>query len=174
MISKDFLETWARTALSRSHPALGQPLATFPCSHADGSFAFSPVSSKVLFFPVPRCSVCPQQGNRSAGWAMWLPQGRPAPARAAPVQQLRFSSSRATQLRAKASPAGAGRSPLHFGWWRRVAKVRQRGGGCQPRVGTKLRWENPSSTAAKPGGIISLGLKKGRRAALLTTSDKPC
>lgn len=93
---------------------------------------------------------------------MWLPQGRRAPARAAPVQQLRFSSSRATQLRAKASPAGAGRSPLHFAWCRRVAKVRQRGGGpASPGWGqTGLRWENPSGAAAKPRGIISLGLKK--------------
>lgn len=106
---------------------------------------------------------------------MWLPRGRPAPARAAPVQQLRFSSSRATQLRAKASPAGAGRSPLHFACCRRVAKVRQRGGVLPARGGDKpgCGGRTPSGTAAKPGGIISLGLKKGRRAALLTTSDKP-
>lgn len=65
-----------------------------------------------------------------------------------PLPRLhQFTGSRAAWHRAKANPAGAGRSPLHFGWRRRVTKVQRRGGGPATGPGwgeTGLGWENPS------------------------------
>lgn len=77
---------------------------------------------------------------------------------------LWFTSSRATGHGSKASHGDTGHSPLHFGFCRRVAKVRRWGGG--PAASLKRGFGGGTSPAPRlsrgeGGGIIPVGLNKG-------------